>query len=64
MSPLINERIFCIKTMKHSSDDVLKVVDQLAKWKLSQIENPNYLNINVLLHAAAVITKEYLNDLN
>ena len=49
--------------MKHPSDDVLKVIDQLAKRKLSQIENPNYLDINVLLCTAAVTTKEYLNDL-
>ena len=49
--------------MKHPSDDVLKVIDQLAKRKLSQIENPNYLYINVLLYTAAVTTKEYLNDL-
>ena len=45
----INERTFCTKIMKHPSDDVLKVIDQLAKRKLSQIENPNYLDINVLL---------------
>ena len=59
----INERTFCTKIMKHPSDDVLKVIDQLAKRKLSQIENPNYLDINVLLYTAAVTTKEYLNDL-
>ena len=59
----INERTFCTKIMKHPSDDVLKVIDQLAKRKLSQIENPNYLYINVLLYTAAVTTKEYLNDL-
>ena len=34
-----NKRTFCIKIMKHPSDDVLKVIDQLAKRKLSQIEN-------------------------
>ena len=59
-----NERTFCTKIMKHTSDDVLKVIDQLAKRKLSQIENPNDLDINVLLYTAAVTTKEYLNDLN
>ena len=59
-----NERTFCTKIMKHTSDDVLKVIDQLAKRKLSQIENPNDLDINVLLNTAAVTTKEYLNDLN
>ena len=59
----INERTFSTKIMKHPSDDVLKVIDQLAKRKLSQIENPNYLDINVLLYTAAVTTKEYLNDL-
>ena len=31
--------------MKHPSDNVLKVIDQLEKWKLSQIEYPNYLDI-------------------
>ena len=50
--------------MKHPSDDVLKVIDQLVKQKLSQIQNPNYLDIDVLLYTAAVTTKEYLNDLN
>ena len=50
--------------MKHPSDDVLKVIDQLAKQEFSQIEKPNYLDINALLCTAAVTTKEYLNDLN
>ena len=50
--------------MKQPSDDVLKVIDQLAKQKLSQIENLSYLDINVLLHTAAATTKEYLSDLN
>lgn len=50
--------------MKHLSDDVLKVIDQLAKQKLSQIDSKNYLDINVLLDSAAFTTKEYLNDLN
>ena len=59
----INERTFSTKIVKHPSDDVLKVIDQLAKRKLSQIENPNYLDLNVLLYTAAVTTKEYLNDL-
>ena len=59
----INERTFTTKIMKHPSDNVLKVIDQLAKRKLSQTENPNYLDINVLLHTAAVTTNEYLNDL-
>ena len=40
------------------------MIDRLAKQKLSQIENPNYLDINVLLYTAAVTTKEYLNDLS
>ena len=60
----INERTFSTKIIKHPSDDVLKVIDRLAKRKLSQIENPNYLDINVLLYTAAVTTKEYLNDLS
>ena len=60
----INERTFSTKTIKHPSDDVLKVIDRLAKRKLSQIENPSYLDINVLLYTAAVTTKEYLNDLS
>ena len=59
----INERTFT-KIMKHPSDDVLKVIDQLAKRKLSQIENPHYLDINVLLYTPAVTTKEYLSDSN
>lgn len=50
--------------MKLPSDNVLKMVHQLAKQKLCQIENPNFLFINVLLCTAAVITKEYLNNLN
>ena len=50
--------------MKHQSDDVLKIADQLAKQKLSQIENPNYLDINVVLNTATVTTKEYLEDFN
>ena len=50
--------------MKLPSDDVLKMVHQLAKQKLCQIENPNFLFINVLLCTAAVITKEDLNNLN
>ena len=40
------------------------MIDRLAKRKLSQIENPNYLDINVLLYTAAVTTKEYLNDVS
>ena len=59
-----NERTFSTKIIKRPSDDVLKVIDRLAKRKLSQIENPNYLDINVLLYTAAVTTKEYLNDLS
>ena len=59
----INERTFSTKIIKHPSDDVLKVIDRLAKRKLSQIENQNNLDINVLLYTAAVTTKEYLNDL-
>ena len=50
--------------MKHPSDDVLKVIDQVAKRKLSQIENLNYLHINVLLYTALVTTKKCLNNLN
>ena len=42
----INERTFTIKIMKHPSDNVLKVIGQLAKRKLSQIENLNYLDIH------------------
>ena len=60
----ITERTFITKIIKHPSDDVLKVIDRLAKRKLSQIENPNYLDINVLLYTAAVTTKEYLNDVS
>ena len=59
----VNERTFTTKIIKHPSDDILKVIDRLAKRKLSLIENPNYLDINVLLYTAAVTTKEYLNDL-
>ena len=44
-------------------DDVLKVIDQIVKQKLSQIENPSYLDTNVL-YTAAVTTIVYLNDLN
>ena len=40
------------------------MIDRLAKRKLSQIENPNYLDVNVLLNTAAVTAKEYLNDLS
>ena len=40
------------------------MIDRLAKRKLSQIENLNYLDINVLLYTAAVTTKDYLNDLS
>ena len=60
----ITERTFSTKIIKHPSDDVLKVIDRLAKRKLSQIENPNYLDINVLLYTAAVTTKKYLNDVS
>ena len=42
----------------------MKVIHRLAKRKLSQIENANYLDINVLLYTAAVTTKEYLNDVS
>ena len=48
--------------MKHPSDGVLKIIGELKKQKLSQIENPNYLDINVslnvLLYTAGVTTKE------
>ena len=44
----INERTFTIKIIKHPFDEVLTVTDRLAKQNLSQIENPNYLDINVL----------------
>ena len=40
------------------------MIDRLEKQKLSQIENVNYLDINVLLYTAAVTTKEYPNDLS
>ena len=40
------------------------MIDRLAKQELSQIENPNYLDINVLLYAATVTTKDYINDLS
>ena len=59
----LNETTFTTKNIKHPSDDVLKVIHQLAKRKLSQVENLNYLDINVLLYNAAVTRKEYLNDL-
>ena len=51
----INERTFTIKIMKHPSDNVLKVIDQLAKRKLSQIENLNYLDI----HCSSYYEKVY-----
>ena len=60
----INERTFSTKIIKHTSDDVLKVTDRLAKRELSQIENLNYLDINVLLYTVAVTTKDYLNNLS
>ena len=44
----INERTFTIKIIKHPFDEVLTVTDRLAKQNLPQIENPNYLDINVL----------------
>ena len=44
----INERTFTIKIIKHPFDEVLAVTDRLAKQNLPQIENPNYLDINVL----------------
>ena len=50
--------------MKHPWNDILKLIDQLVKQKLSQIENLKYLGINVLLFTAAVTTKDYLNYLN
>ena len=59
----LNETTFTTKNIKHPSDDVLKVIHQLARRKLSQVENLNYLDINVLLYNAAVTRKEYLNDL-
>ena len=59
----LNETTFTTKNIKHPSDDVLKVIHRLAKRKRSQVENPNYLDINVLLYTAAVTRKEYLNDL-
>ena len=49
--------------MKHPWTDVLKMIDELAKGKLTQIENPNFFDINVLLYNAAVTRKEYLKDL-
>ena len=49
--------------MKHPWTDVLKMIDELAKGKLTQIENPNFFDINVLLYNAAVTRKEYLEDL-
>ena len=36
--------------MKHPWTDVLKMIDELAKGKLTQIENPNFFDINVLLY--------------
>ena len=45
--------------MKHHSGDVLKIIEQVAKRKFSQIENPNYLDINILLYTAAVTMKEF-----
>ena len=60
----INERIFSTKIMNNPSDYVMKVIDYLAKWKLSQTENLNYLDINFLLDIDAVTSKECLNDLN
>ena len=50
--------------MKHPWNDILKLIDQLVKQKLSQIENLKYLGINVLLFTAAVTAKDYLNYLN
>ena len=50
--------------MKHPWNDISKLIDQLVKQKLSQIENLKYLGINVLLFTAAVTTKDYLNYLN
>ena len=43
----INERAFTIKIIRHPLNEVLTVIDQVAKQNLPQIENPNYLDINV-----------------
>ena len=44
----INERTFTIKIIKHPFDEVLTVTYRLAKQNLPHIENPNYLDVNVL----------------
>ena len=60
----INQRAFASKKMKHPSHDVMKITDQITIQTLTQVENPNYLDINVMLYSAAIIVKEQLNNLN
>ena len=60
----INERTFCTKIMKHPSDDVLKVIDQLAKRKLSQIEKPELLRHKCfIIHCRSYYEKSISTDL-
>lgn len=50
--------------MKHPLGDVRKITDQLTTQIITQLENLNYLIINVMLYSAAIIIKEQFKDLN
>lgn len=50
--------------MKRPLGDVRKTTDQLTKQIITQLENLNYLIINVMLYSAAIIIKEQFKDLN
>ena len=38
--------------------------EQLASWELSEIDNTNYFDVNVLLFTAAIANKEHMNEFN
>lgn len=50
--------------MKHPLGDVRKITDQLTTQIITQLENLNYLIINVMLYSAAIIIKEQFKNLN
>lgn len=50
--------------MKHPLGDVRKITDQLTTQIITQLENLNYLIINVMLYSAAIIIKEPFKNLN
>ena len=59
----IEEKPYSTNCSRTLSDDPIKAIDFTSRNKLNELIKPNFFDINVLLHTAAVTSNEHKGDL-